>query len=126
MHWFLVQNYIFLNLGFSAKKCGFLFALVGFFLPCWPMRAVFNVVATEVLMTTVAPPNPSHPNPVALVHGMISNAWINFFTIGPGLANQGYCAFESLMAKGEISLSSAVWLQWKILPSNSVISLTMS
>jgi triacylglycerol esterase/lipase EstA (alpha/beta hydrolase family) len=39
-------------------------------------------------------PSAEHPEPVVLVHGLLSNQTVNFQTISPLLANDGYCVFS--------------------------------
>jgi triacylglycerol lipase len=39
-------------------------------------------------------PNAAHPNPVVLVHGLFANQTVNFNTISPLIANDGYCVFS--------------------------------
>jgi triacylglycerol lipase len=38
-------------------------------------------------------PTTAHPNPVILIHGLLSNQADNWQTYGPLLANNGYCVF---------------------------------
>jgi hypothetical protein len=39
-------------------------------------------------------PSAEHPEPVVLVHGLLANQTVNFQTISPLLANDGYCVFS--------------------------------
>jgi triacylglycerol lipase len=39
-------------------------------------------------------PNAAHPNPVVLVHGLLANQTVNFNTLSPLIANDGYCVFS--------------------------------
>ena len=39
-------------------------------------------------------PSAAHPDPVVLVHGLLANQTVNWQTISPLLANQGYCVFS--------------------------------
>jgi triacylglycerol lipase len=39
-------------------------------------------------------PSHLHPEPVVLVHGLLANQTVNFHTISPLLANDGYCVFS--------------------------------
>jgi triacylglycerol lipase len=39
-------------------------------------------------------PSSAHPRPVVLVHGLMANQTVNWQTISPLLANQGYCVFS--------------------------------
>jgi triacylglycerol lipase len=39
-------------------------------------------------------PSAAHPRPVILVHGLLANQTVNWQTISPLLANQGYCVFS--------------------------------
>ncbi|MFL5908386.1 MAG: esterase/lipase family protein [Solirubrobacterales bacterium] len=39
-------------------------------------------------------PSQAHPRPVILVHGLAANQTVNWQTISPVLANQGYCVFS--------------------------------
>jgi triacylglycerol lipase len=38
-------------------------------------------------------PSAAHPDPVVLVHGLLANQTVNWQTISPILANNGYCVF---------------------------------
>jgi triacylglycerol lipase len=38
-------------------------------------------------------PSPTHPNPVVLAHGASANMTVNWVTVAPLLANNGYCVF---------------------------------
>jgi pimeloyl-ACP methyl ester carboxylesterase len=38
-------------------------------------------------------PDRAHPDPVILVHGLMANRTVNFPTLSPFLANQGFCVF---------------------------------
>jgi triacylglycerol lipase len=39
-------------------------------------------------------PSAAHPDPVVLVHGFLANQTVNFNTISPLIANDGYCVFS--------------------------------
>jgi triacylglycerol lipase len=39
-------------------------------------------------------PSAAHPNPVVLVHGLFANQTVNFNTLSPLIANDGYCVFS--------------------------------
>jgi triacylglycerol lipase len=39
-------------------------------------------------------PSHLHPEPVVLVHGLLANQTVNFHTISPLLANDGYCVYS--------------------------------
>jgi len=39
-------------------------------------------------------PSAEHPEPVVLVHGLLANQTVNFQTVSPLLANDGYCVFS--------------------------------
>jgi triacylglycerol lipase len=39
-------------------------------------------------------PSAAHPNPVVLVHGLLANQTVNFNTLSPLIANDGYCVFS--------------------------------
>ncbi len=39
-------------------------------------------------------PSAQHPEPVVLVHGLLANQTVNFNTIAPLIANDGYCVFS--------------------------------
>jgi triacylglycerol esterase/lipase EstA (alpha/beta hydrolase family) len=39
-------------------------------------------------------PSAAHPQPVVLVHGLLANQTVNWQTISPILANNGYCVFS--------------------------------
>lgn len=39
-------------------------------------------------------PSAAHPDPVVLVHGLLANQTVNWQTISPILANNGYCVFS--------------------------------
>ncbi len=45
-------------------------------------------------------PSAAHPEPVVLVHGLGANAAINFITLAPALAQQGYCVFAQTYGTG--------------------------
>ncbi|MQY06467.1 lipase family alpha/beta hydrolase [Actinomadura macrotermitis] len=75
-----------------------------------PLRKALAIAATGVLLALgvqapahAAPssgfndwncrPSAAHPRPVLLLHGLGGNGPGNFLTLGPGLANSGYCVF---------------------------------
>ena len=39
-------------------------------------------------------PSAEHPEPVVLVHGLLAKQTVNFNTISPLIANDGYCVFS--------------------------------
>lgn len=45
-------------------------------------------------------PAPEHPEPVVLVHGMGANGVVNWLTMAPAIAGQGYCVFTPTYGAG--------------------------
>jgi triacylglycerol lipase len=56
-------------------------------------------------------PSEEHPNPVVLVHGLLANQTVNFSTLAPLLANDGYCVFSLTYGtkEGLTSLGKAIY-----------------
>lgn len=69
----------------------------------YPVSYLFtDAIAAQALHPNAPPPgandfscrpSAAHPDPVVLVHGLLANQTVNWQTISPILANNGYCVF---------------------------------
>ena len=63
----------------------------------FPEAALYSVVHPEATLPGVndytCTPTAAHPEPVVLVHGFLENSYVNWASLGPALAAEGYCVF---------------------------------